>query len=460
MTAKVLFGGEVYYSPVFAVSWRRGRSDAIILNKDRTGLVCVRIYGSSDYKTVITDFDDTDYAIAETDFKSYWNDRGIFNKVRKGKYSPEMLREAVEMAENVTYDGDFIEINTPMRLRAFETASSYFHDGSVLGIFEKDGCTEILVDSPWGSFLLLRCEDVRENGLKEGDFLFDCETSLDNGEITLSFVSANDDSTPILRAKAISYKPYIRKQIYLNNIKISDDEKAFSICGETISSESDILDFKDRGVIGYLEKDTDARLLIFGKNVGYYCYAPKDYSELKVTIDKLCSMGYSFDEYFTEFDEDDPGDLGEVIYSQRYTRKSQLLQIASYTPILIIYNLFMLLVQALNPDMDWIIYYVFGPGVSAAALIMVLIAVLVDYRRGKKANIKDEKLLEIRENGIRYNGFNGAFSAKYDNVSQVKHRLFITLKAYGERQILHPTRKDKEIYKLICEGIKRANDKH
>jgi hypothetical protein len=34
------------------------------------------------------------------------------------------------------------------------------------------------------------------------------------------------------------------------------------------------------------------------------------------------------------------------------------------------------------------------------------------------------------------------------------------LKAYGERQVLHPTRKDKEIYKLICEGIKRANDKH
>ena len=158
MTARVLYGSEAYYSPVLAVSWRRGKSEAVILDHSGERLIVVPIFGNGDYPMIFfTDFDTEGYAIVENDFRSFFDDKKIIKTVKKEKYSAEMLEGAKALASGLASE-DYVEINSSDRLRALETTSSYFHDGSVLGITQKGEKTEILLDSGWGAIIHLVCE--------------------------------------------------------------------------------------------------------------------------------------------------------------------------------------------------------------------------------------------------------------------------------------------------------------
>ena len=460
MTARVLYGSEAYYSPVLAVSWRRGKSEAVILDRGGERLIVVPIFGNGGFPMIFfTDFDTEGYAIVENDFRSFFNDKKIIKTVKKGKYSTEMLEASKSLASELETE-DYVEINSPDRLRAFETTSSYFHDGSVLGITQKGEKTEILFDLGWGAIIHLICEGVKENQLNVGDFFFDCNMKIEDGEVKLTFVPMNGNEDLILRANSISYKPLFRKRAYISDIIFSDDGREISICGEDILPCPDILDFEERSVIGYLESESPSRLLIFSRDVVYCFYEllndKKKQSEFDAAIERITKAGYVLDDYCVDedYEFDLTESLGEVIYTREYTHANWLLTNLSYIfPGLLFYNLIWLIAQLANPEMTWLVFFIFGLGTLAICLVTLLVVHFSEWLQDRKNGTTEKRVLEICEEGIMYRGYNSTFSARYESIEKIEHRVCITLTIGGVKSHLHPTKADCEIYKIISGKI-------
>ena len=460
MTARVLFGNDAYYSPVLAVSWRRGKSEAVILDHSGERLIVVPIFGNGDYPAIFfTDFNTEGYAIVENDFKSFFDDKKIIKTVKKGKYSTEMLATAQTLAKGLEIE-EHVEINSPDRLRAFETTASYFHDGSVLGIAQRGEKTEILFDSGWGAIIHLICEGVKENQLNLGDFFFDCDIKIEDGEVKLTFVPMNGNEDLILRANSISYKPLFRKRAYISDIIFSDNGKDFSIYEEDILPCPDILDFEERSVIGYLDSESPSRLLIFSRDVVYCFYEllndKKKQSEFDAATSRIIEAGYMLDDYCVDedYEFDLTESLGEVIYTREYTHANWLLTNLSYIfPGLLFYNLIWLIAQLANPEMTWLAFFIFGLGSMAICLVTLLVVHFSEWLQDRKNGTTEKRVLEICEEGIMYRGYNSTFSARYESIEKIEHRVCITLTIGGVKSRLHPTRADHEIYKIISEKI-------
>ena len=467
MTARVLYGSEAYYSPVLAVSWRRGKSEAVILDHSGERLIVVPIFGNGDYPMIFfTDFDTEGYAIVENDFRSFFDDKKIIKTVKKEKYSAEMLEGAKALASGLASE-DYVEINSSDRLRALETTSSYFHDGSVLGITQKGEKTEILLDSGWGAIIHLVCEGVKENQLNVGDFFFDCDMEIEDGEVTLTFMPMSGNEDLILRANSISYKPLFRKRAYISDIIFSGNGKDFSIYEGDILPCHDILDFEERGVIGYLDSESPSRLLIFSRDVVYCFHTPLNDKKKQIEFDaatsRIIEAGYGLDDYCIDedYEFDLTESLGEIIYTKEYTSANWLLTNLSYIfPGLLVYNLIWLIAQLANPEMKWLAFFIFGLGTMAICLVTLLVVHFSEWLQDRKNGTTEKRALEICEEGIMYRGYNSTFSARYESIEKIERRGCITLTIGGIKYRLHPTRADREIYKIISEKIdkKKKND--
>lgn len=466
MTAKVLYGGEVYYSPVLALSWQKSSGKAIILSEDGSSLVSVKVFGDRDYRIFFIDFDTEGYSITENNFKSFWNDRKIFGAVKRRRHTVEMLKDARALAMSID-KGDFISINSHTRLHAFETATGYFHDGNILGIMARDEALEILIYSGWGEIIQLICKGVSENRLKVGDFFFDCKMSIsDEGEVTLAFVPMSNGEDLILQAKEMSYKPLFIKKITISDIKLDMDGKRAEACGREIKLPH-LLDLEEQGIIGYQDNDDlYRRMIIFDENVAYYIHTPADGAKkqnslIEEMIRGLLDLGFKLREYDFDCDCDDTDvDFGDVIYSQKYTLAHWLLSILAYlVPALAAYNLIWLMAQIFSPGMGWGIFFAIGPGVSAICLFTILVMILVKKQQEKKSDYPDQKAVEICEGGIKYNGYAGSWYLTFEDITDVKQGAITTLFAHGQKYRLPPSKNNSVIYKIITEKLTEVRGK-
>lgn len=254
MQAKIKHKDGVYYSPVFAVSQMNYRNKAVVFDRSFTQLIVVDIFKDR-YSLLFTDYNADDFCINEPAFKSYWDDRNIFTTVKRKRYSPQMLEEAKRILGQSAF-AEFTAIKSEADLDGLELNHGAFHDGYVWGMHEKDGALEILLDTSWGSLIILRCKEIIQNTLQIGVMFFYCNMSMTDGNIELEFTPLSYPNEMILQAKHVEFRPLFEQRMALRNFEygFANGHLVITLSGKQIeidNTRSVVLDFRQRNVLGY-----------------------------------------------------------------------------------------------------------------------------------------------------------------------------------------------------------------
>lgn len=465
MFAKILHNNSVYDSPVFAVSMKHSNNKAIVFDSSFTKLIVVDIFQWNRYTVLFMNYDTEHFAINEERFKSYWNDRNIFRTVKSQKYSLEMLQEAKEILCQSTPQ-EYTEIKSSSDLDALDMNAGSFHDGYVLGMQEKNGVLEILFDTSWGSLTVLKCQNVIENSLIIGETFSGCTMRKDDEYVEFSFDPMFCAYDKVLKAKQIEFKPLFEKRININQFehRFSNDKLLIKSENEWVEInpvDNDVLDFKQRNVLGYLEnKDNIQRCLMPCGNIvyGFFKFENHIRRSQKATnkireFQEACEQKELFFDLFPFSDEDvaeESFDYGKLLYSHKYSVVHQWRSFFQVmTPLFLIHNGAWLTIQLLNPQMKWTIYFVMGLGGSLLLALFIMIAAVVGVVKNKRSGYAQTRCLEIYENGLKNNGYNTSFHIPYECISQVEYDKRIVIQTSFAKYKLHRFKDDKTAYELI-----------
>ncbi len=471
MFAKILHNNSVYYSPVFAVSMKRTNNKVVVFDSSFEKLIVVDIFKRNHYTTLFMNYDTENFAINDVQFKSYWNDKNIFRTVKSQKYSLEMLQEA-KVILCQTKPQEYTEIKSSSDLDALDINTGAFHDGYILDMHEKDGNLEILFDTSWGSLVILKCQDVIESSLIIGETFSWCNMRKDDEYVEFSFDPLSCENEKVLKAKQIKFKPLFEKRIDINQFeyRFSNDKLLIKSKNEWVEidpANNDILDLKQRNVLGYLENEDNVHrcLMPSGDIVyGFFKFENNVRCSKKATnkiqeFQEACEQkGLLFD-LFPFSDEDiseDSFDYGELLYSHKYsTAYPWITFFQGITFFLILHNGAWLTFQYLNPQMEWTIYFVMGLGVSSLVLLFAIIATVVGVIKNKRSGYEQTRCLEIYENRLKNNGYNTSFNVDYENIIQVEYNKRIIIQTSCAKYKLHKFKDDKTAYELIKKQLEK-----
>ncbi len=448
MFAKIFQNNKTYISPVLALSSCGWRSQAVVLNEDGSALIVKDILSRA-YQTEVLfiNFDYGDFAIAEEKIKCLWQEPNIFQLVKKRKYSQAMLDEALERAKRAP-TAAFYPLENEHDIEGLLWSVSDFHDAYVLGMQEKDGELELLIDSSWGEFVRLKCRGVERNDLKAGDTFSFCEITRGEQAIEFSFDAFSCVERKLLKAQEICYdvlteqklkrKGALHYEVQADGVKIENVEIKFDELNQ------DILDFKERNCIGYCEEeDYLARCCIFLKDrvIAFKKYygrrkAPQE-GFVQPLREALEGQGWTFDEFpFIDWgDSPIEEELGEVEYEETFHKWNSFLFAFRYVlAVLTVYLLFWLVVQLSNPQMKWTAFLIFGVGMSALTALFSAFLIW-----------KNESLyyFEMREKGIVGYAYGKGIRIDYENVEKVACGKKLTVYALRQKFVF-PQLKDKQ----------------
>ena len=468
MKAKVLLNNTTYITPVFALSLKVGNVKAIVFDPSYSKLIVVDVFKDVTYTSILLDHDTTNFAINDSKLKSYWDDRNIFIKVKLQKYSAQVLDEAKAMLNNLQAD-DFTQIQTESDLDALEMNSVSFHDGYVLSMQQKDDTLEILLDTSWGTYVILKCSDVEENQLELGVIFSNCNMRVGDDGVEMCFDTMFVENPMTLKAKKIQFKTLFRRKIpsIHTDFAFENDKLVFASKGhrtEIDISNCDIFD--DKKTLGYIEND-DAlqRCVIFSKDIAYeyggHFWSKQKTKQAGETLQQLqdycCEHGYLFEKYpwFDDYDwEQREQDYGQLLYSKKITRKNQLPDLLWPLVIMMLSNnAIWLLIQLTNPQMDWIIYLIAGVGVSILLAILFFIAQLIVLVIDKVNKQQQEKVVEIYERGIKCNTYNAMFNLDYGNITKIEYKNRIIVHTTWDKFKLEKFKDDKTAYKILAQQM-------
>ena len=91
---KVFNNDKIYISPIFAISCGLRNCKVIIFDENYSELIIADLYKDSKNIIFYLKYDYSDFAIQKEKFKSYWNDKDIFKRIRKKDYSFKIIEEA------------------------------------------------------------------------------------------------------------------------------------------------------------------------------------------------------------------------------------------------------------------------------------------------------------------------------------------------------------------------------
>lgn len=474
MIAKILSEDCVYYSPVFAVSINGTKNNAVVFDSTFSRLIVVDIFKKSQYTILFTNYDTEHFSINEEFFKSYWNDKNIFQIIKSGKYTPKMLEEARSLLKTVNPQA-FTKIESSADLQALEINSGSFHDGYILGMQEKNGMLDILLDSSWGALFIIRCRGVIANTLELGQIFYHCDMTIADAYVELSFDPEFSNEAMVLKAEHIEFKSLFEKRIAIKRFDYSFSNGTLVLnndCSQPITidiAKNDILDFKERNVLGYLENDEIMhRFFLFSEDIVYsfhqYIGNAKRANNTTGKIQKFhedCKQhGFLFDDYplCDDHDEASVYDFGTLIYSQEYSMINQFVSLFQILiPIYALQNLIWLIVKLFEPQMKWTVYLIMGLGVCLITTLICLLAYWVGVIRDKSSDVAQHKRIEIYENGLKYNGYNVSFSIAYECITKVEYKKRLTIHMHGVKYTLHKSKNDRIIYELIKQKVSEDN---
>ena len=459
MLAKVMYNNSVYYSPVFAVSIKTNNCKAVVFDSSFSQLIVLHIFKDNRHNILFMDYNTDNFSINENKLKSYWNDRNIFKTIKHKKYTPEMLEEARKILTQMK-PKEYTTVTSRSDLEALDLNTGSFHDGYILAMQEKNDTLEILFDTSWGALAILRCKGIIENNLDIGYVFFYCYMDIDNdGVVSFSASPMSHSKESILKAKEIQFKPLFEKRIPLRKFDytIGNHELTIKYDNQEIKINkvnNDILDFGERNVLGYLENnETMQKCFIFGKDIVYSFHqytGPNKKPNPNVAIfkEKCEQQGFVLDNYPSDdYFEECEHDYGELICSYQYKKLHHFNDIFKILiPMLFFYNVLILVIQLVNPQMKWGFYLIFGVGNSLFVALLLLITVLKN---------NEHKYIEVYENGVIYRGYNTGFNICYADITEVEYNKKIVLHTSIGKFTLHKSKNDKNIFELINQKISK-----
>lgn len=473
MLAKVLSRGSVYHSPVFAVSMKHPVK-VVVFDSSFTELIVVEVFRTNRYSVLFMNLDAGDFAINDSDFKSYWNDKNIFKTVKRKQYSSQMLEEAKEILRNTSVC-EFTKIEKPSDLEALDINTGSFHDGYILGMRQENDTLEILLDTSWSDFIVLKCKGVIENNLELGQIFSYCDMRIGNDCVEFSFdpLSGNPEEEVFI-AKQVEFKPLFGIRIDISRFAYEFSNHHLTIKTnegwvEIDHTHNDILDFHQRGVLGYIENDDIMqRCLIFNNDIVYsfckYVNNRKQQTKLAnkvLTFQNQCKKyGFYFDQFpvYDDFEEFE-FDYGELIYTHKYSVGHHLMQLLKImSPLLLGNNAIWLAIQLSNPQMKWIVYLVAGLGVSLFVALLTFIGFSIGTILNQKNGYSDSKCLEIYENRLKHNGYDTGFDVDYESIVAVEYNKRIIIHTTGIKFKLYKFKDDKAAYEIIKNQFEKSKD--
>lgn len=472
MFAKIMTENEVYISPVMALSLSGWSSKAVVLNADYSKLIVIDLYKSnSSNQFLLIDYSHGNFAIVENNFKSYWNKRNIFNIVKSKKYTLDMLNETINIANNFN-DSKYIDVKTTKSLEVLEFNTGSFHDAYILAMKQNDNILEILVDTTWGSLVILKCSGIIENTLSVGDAFFHCDMRIDEKEqyIEFNFDSPKYNEERILKVNKMSLNFLFEKQTVLKNFDYSINDDGIDLKLNNIDYSisyrdihNDFLDLKEKNVIGYIDNDNDTvKCFILLENyvLSFHSYniSNKEKAKRTLLLNKVNEFKNKCELHNLYFDDFPWCDyfavpieerLGELIFSQKYSRIYGLLNMIKYIMIVPLgWNILCLIIQLLNTEMKWAFYLIFGIGITAFVFLITLVVILKELL---SKNSSFDSCFEIREKGILYaNGYR-TIETNFEGISNLTYDDKISFYVNDKKYTLHKSKNDKKMYELIKE---------
>lgn len=467
--AKVMNNNKIYITPVFAVCLNRMESKVVVFDDSFSELIVIDLYKKYRNAVLFIKYDYSDFLIQEDMFKSYWNDRDIFKTIKRKKYSTTMLEEAKDICNNCNYP-EFTKIENEYDLEALEMNVGSFHDAYILGMNEKGDTLEILFDTTWGAWVIFRCKGIIENNLKVGDPFCYCDMKIDQeGYIELSFDSFNSDKELLFKAEIIEFKSLFDKQNKINQFEYTFSKNELIITNDKEVSvvslnkiDNNFLDFKERDVIGYFKND-DIMItcsILFNNYVlsfNKYIYYKKNKNLFKNKWDMFRSDCEKYGIYFDDFPFVDYGqnsvddDFGNTLHIEKYSKLYHFLYLLKYSLIVpLIWSFIWLIVQLLNPNMQWIIFFIFGLGMSAVVFCIYVILSIKEFI--SKTSLFNS-YFDIREKGIIYVENSKYYRTFYEDITKIELNKRITIYCKNGKYTIHKSKNDQYIYELIQSKI-------
>lgn len=456
----------IYDSVVFAVSYKSGKNQFVVFDELHTKLIVIKTSWNSDIKVIFLNYDCSDYKINDEKFKVYWNNKNIFKLVKNQKYDFEMLENAKELQSKINYS-EWCEIKNEHDLKSLIFSVGDFHDARVIKILETKDYTEILIDTTWGFYVLLKCYDIIENSLDLNYFFLCCTYHFNNGIIEIHF---DDEFCELkkLKCKKIEYKYYFEKRCNVKKVEIKDDFIIFNHnltdelkinlkeINQKIFSNNKIINI---GMKEYCEElssytfaldDTFIVARFWPKKTETIEYFKKRFSELEdLLLKKDCNF---YNLYQDDFIINEWKKFGNILYQEEYNKIRSFLYTLKFALIPLCGNiLFWLVVQLCNPQMKWLIFWIFGIGISLSVLIYLIICFL-NYRNFKIT-------LTLYEDSFVFTNVSSHYSIAYSSIINIKLRKRIIVTTKFKKYKLLYSKNNKTIFEIIKKRISEIKNR-
>lgn len=259
MLAKIRNNNKIYLSPVIAVSTKSYfKSKVVVFNEDYSKLIVVKAHDKINTNVLFLDADYKDFVVIEDNFHSIFENKNIFKIVEKEKYSTEMLDKAKSLLYQISKTENVLDDE-----RILNTCFGSFEDIYVLATSKKDNIFEMLLNSTFGYYIILRCQDVKINDFIGAHSLIfeDCTLEKNGDNIVLNFTDLFSDENYIIKAHKITFDLLFETcfnfskydfKIANNSLIVTNDNKQL-----TYNLMSNIINFPKENTVGIYETFQD-----------------------------------------------------------------------------------------------------------------------------------------------------------------------------------------------------------
>ncbi len=461
--------GTIYDSAIFASKYNGWHSKVIVFDQYYSKLIELPIwkaYNTLALNLVIMDYDTSNWAIDSRKFKSYWRMKNIFSLVENQKYDAGILSEAKSIQDDIKVE-EWNDVKSQSDAESFMNVSGAFHDAYIERLVVNNDDYEILFNTSWDKYILLKCKEVSKSNLEELDGFFEAAVKFQDGKIALSF-----DEYKVIEARSISWKLFVQHKYFLNdsdfslenNKLIFHDKKGKEKTIDMNTVDNEVLAFKENNIIGIINYSEHNGSYDFidnkaVQNLRYYKRKTETEEAYKLRFYKLKNILEQKNYRFHENDYEG-GIWGDEEYEQRYGENlltidysPRLIWFDNVEKILVIsfgYLALWFVLKILNEGLEWIIFYIFGLGFSLYMIITVTIASFFNNKRVKTQ-------LRIYRDHIMMTGNFKNFSINTNDIVDVfekRNKIYICTKNGKKHKIITTSENRKQIYEVIKSTFK------
>ena len=436
MYAKVLNkDGKLYYSPVLVLRYKGWSSWFVVFDDTYTKLIKTNYWKNDKQQIQLIDNDLSGYKIIENNLMSIWDFKTL-KLCKSRKFNNSLLEEAKKYIKNY-YVKDYIDIKNEDDCKLFCDVSMGCHDGYILDLKQLEDEYELLINTTWGCYIRVKAVGHIKTNINDSMIFYDVNATIVDGKTSMKFVcmdSETKEDIAFLVADNISFKAYFeekKKFSTLTRYEISKDrlsiyngnkEESIELCNNLIYFYKNSYEFN-------FFFETEDKITNF--------VIDKVDSLTEELVDKLKLDGFLLTEISNINLVSSCTELGDIEYCSKNTVYPLWFLIV---PAL--WVIFWLIVQLLNPQMKWLIFYVMG--LIPFLTVFLLISILFLFKGRNNA------FIFVCDEGIVISRLYKHKCIKFEDISEIMNENKIII--YTDKKHKLPTTKDKN--KLYDEIVK------